>query len=141
MRKTRPAVFDPTYRQKPSIEPELVDLSDAVGISGKPSTPSPKPSAQPIETPSKVGLMPELRETSIEDVRKAVKQFGKEAATHRFTKDEKQRIAELVYSYSHKGIRTSENEITRIAVNVLLEDQKRRDKDSLLDQVLRLLNS
>jgi hypothetical protein len=50
-------------------------------------------------------------------VRKAVRQIGKEAATHRFTLDEKNSLAEIEYTYRRQGIRTSENEITRIAIN------------------------
>src|SRR3989442_10243191 len=39
----------------------------------------------------------------IEFVRKAVKLLGKEAATHRFTADEKDAIADIVYSLRKKG--------------------------------------
>jgi hypothetical protein len=80
-------------------------------------------------------------DTSIEEIRKAVKIFGKEAATHRFTQEEKQKIAELIFAYSSQGIRTSENEIARIAVNFLVQDYKNNKKHSILDKVLRLLNS
>jgi hypothetical protein len=40
-----------------------------------------------------------------------------------------------------KGIRTSENEITRIAVNYIIEDLKQNDKESLLSRVIDALNS
>jgi hypothetical protein len=57
-----------------------------------------------------------VSETDIFDVvRKAVKQIGKEAATHRFTLDEKNLLADIEYTYKRQGIRTSENELTRIA--------------------------
>jgi hypothetical protein len=79
-------------------------------------------------------------ETMIETVRKAVKQFGKEAATHRFTVDEKNAIADLVFTNKRQGIRTSENEITRIAVNFVLEDQQENGKNSILDKVLKVLH-
>jgi hypothetical protein len=52
-------------------------------------------------------------------VRKSVKQIGKEAATHRFTLEEKNELADIEYTYKRQGIRTSENEITRIAINYL----------------------
>src|SRR5713101_190353 len=55
----------------------------------------------------------------IEGVRKAVKQLGKEAATYRFTIDEKRALADIVYSLKTKGVRSSENELTRIAINYL----------------------
>ncbi len=62
----------------------------------------------------------------LEEMRQAVKQLGKEAATHRFTPEEKRTLADLVYTYNRQGYRTSENEITRIAVNWLLLDFKER---------------
>ncbi len=78
--------------------------------------------------------------TTIEQVRKAVKELGKEAATHRFTIDEKKAIADLIYSYKGQGIRTSENEVTRIAVNFAINDYKQNGKNSILDRALRALN-
>lgn len=76
----------------------------------------------------------------IEAVRKAVKEFGKEAATHRFTAEEKQKLADIVYSYKRRGIRTSENEVTRIAVNFLIDDHAENGENSILDLTLKALN-
>ena len=76
----------------------------------------------------------------IEAVRKAVKEFGKEAATHRFTAEEKQKIADIVYAYKRQGIRTSENEVTRIAVNFLINDHAENGENSILDLTLKALN-
>ncbi len=56
----------------------------------------------------------------IEIVRKGVKQLGKEAATYRFTIEEKRALADIVYNLKTKGIRSSENELTRIAINYLV---------------------
>ena len=85
-------------------------------------------------------VIPRNRDSELETVRKALKSFGKEAATHRFTSIEKQQIADLIYNYRKKGIKTSENELTRIAVNYIINDQKENLENSILDQVLRLLN-
>ena len=79
--------------------------------------------------------------TVIEEVRKALKKFGKEAATHRFTLEEKQAIAEIIFTFRQENIRTSENEITRIAINWLMLDHKKNEKNSILHQSLRALNS
>ena len=79
-------------------------------------------------------------DTIIELVRKAVKEFGKEAATHRFTQMEKKTIVDIIYAYKNRGIRTSENEITRIAVNFIIEDYRENGKNSVLDKALRALN-
>lgn len=75
----------------------------------------------------------------IESVRKAVKELGKEAATHRFTEEEKKAIVDIIYAYKGQGIRTSENEIARIAVNFLIEDYRENGENSILHQVLKAL--
>ena len=77
----------------------------------------------------------------IETVRKAVREFGKEAATHRFTSEEKKAIADVIYSYKRRGIKTSENEIARIAVNFLIDDYRQNGENSILDKVLEVLNA
>ena len=76
-----------------------------------------------------------------ETVRKSVKQIGKEAATHRFTLDEKNQLADIEYTYKRQGIRTSENEITRIAINYFIEDYRKNGEESLLAKILKRLNS
>lgn len=85
---------------------------------------------------------PQDQEASIgETVRKAVKQVGKEAATHRFTLAEKNMLADIEYRYKRQGIRTSENEITRIAMNYFVEDYRQNGENSLLATILKKLNS
>ena len=76
----------------------------------------------------------------IDIVRKAVKEFGKEAATHRFTALEKKELADLIYTQKSQGVRTSENEITRIAVNFIIEDYKENGENSVLHIILAALN-
>ncbi len=77
----------------------------------------------------------------IEVVRKAVKLLGEKAATHRFTADEKDAIADIVYALKKKGITTSENEITRIAINYLVWDYRQSKQISILSRVLERLNA
>ena len=79
-------------------------------------------------------------DTMIGAVRKAVKEFGKEAATYRFTRDEKSALADAIYTYKNLGIKTSENEITRISINYILYDHKQNGKNSILKKVLKALN-
>jgi hypothetical protein len=76
-----------------------------------------------------------------EVVRKAVKQVGKEAATHRFTLEEKNLLADIEYTYKRQGIRTSENEITRIAINYIIAEYKQNGEESILANILKRLNS
>jgi hypothetical protein len=53
-------------------------------------------------------------------VRKAVKQIGKEAATHRFTLDEKNLLADIEYTYKRRGIRTSEKTKSPVLPSTIL---------------------
>jgi hypothetical protein len=76
----------------------------------------------------------------IERIRQSVRQIGKEAATHRFTLEEKRALKEIEYAYGSRGVRTSENEITRIAVNHLVQDYRENGEDSILAQVIERLN-
>jgi hypothetical protein len=85
-------------------------------------------------------VIPRYHDAIVELVRKAVKQFGKEAATHRFTVEEKKAIADIIYAYRNQAIRTNENEITRIAVNFIVNDYRENGENSVLDRVLRVLN-
>ena len=82
-------------------------------------TPTNRDTMQPLNHDTMVSR---YHDTTLEKIRKALKSFGKESATHRFTKREKRAISELIYAYKKKDVRTSENEITRIAVNFIVFD-------------------
>ena len=77
----------------------------------------------------------------VERLRKAVKEIGKEAATHRFTQEEKEQLADIVYSHSRQGYRTSENQLARIGVNWLIEDYRMNGKESVVRKVLNALKA
>jgi len=83
---------------------------------------------------------PQIHGVVIELIRKAVKEFGKDAATNRFTVDEKKEIADLIYTYKNRGIKTSENEIARVSVNFVVEDYKVNGENSVLHKILKALN-
>ena len=85
-------------------------------------------------------MPPRNHDTSIELVRKAVKSVGKEAATYRLTKKEKQDLLEIIYAYRSQGYKVSENEITRIAINYLIIDYKSNPMKSILHEVIEALN-
>jgi hypothetical protein len=105
-----------------------------------------------VEAPaeSKVGLAdtassmasstPDL-DHPIEIIRKNVKRLGKEATFCRFTQEEKNALGDIIYTYKRSGIRTSENEVVRIAINWLLENHRSDGQNSVLAQVLDKLNS
>jgi hypothetical protein len=77
----------------------------------------------------------------LEEVRKAVKQVGKEAATQRLTLEEKQLLADIEYSYKRQGIRTSGNEILRIATNYIIREYRKNGENSVLAKIIKQLNS
>ena len=85
-------------------------------------------------------MPPSNHDTSIELVRKAVKSVGKEAATYRLTKKEKQELLEIIYAYRSQGYKVSENEIARIAINYLIIDYKTNPVKSILHEVIEALN-
>jgi len=76
----------------------------------------------------------------IDSIRKAVRKTGKEATTHRLSVKERKALLEIVYQYKIQDIHTTENEITRIALNFLIQDYKDRKHDSLLANVIDVLN-
>lgn len=86
-------------------------------------------------------MPPRYHDTIVETVRRAVREFGKEAATHRFTQGEKKALADLIYTYKQRGTKTSENEITRIAINYLISDYQENGENSILHKVLEALNT
>jgi hypothetical protein len=85
-------------------------------------------------------MPPSNHDTSIELIRKAVKSVGKEAATYRLTKKEKQELFEIIYAYRSQGTKISENEIARIAINYLIIDYKSNSMRCILQEVIEALN-
>lgn len=87
--------------------------------------------------PGNHALMPPLM---LEQIRKVVRQVGKEAATYRLTQAEKQQLADIVYTYKRRGYRTSDNELARIAINWLVLDYQEQGEQSVLACVLESLH-
>lgn len=116
---------------------------ESVAIFPSPSTPPPDINPVPEENVVSRyhGVMtPHYEDVTIEHIRKAVKEFGKEAATHRFTSAEKRALANIIHNLNMQGIRTTENTIARIAINFIIDEFNQRGKDSLLGLVLQALN-
>jgi hypothetical protein len=84
-------------------------------------------------------VIPRYRDTTLEFIQARVVEFGKEAATYRFTAAEKQALSKLIYAYRGRGVRTTENEVLRIALNALLHDHQQQGEQSLLASILRRL--
>jgi len=124
---------------KPSPAPRTSPPTEEVNQSTLAETPIQQPDTATPRYHDTV--IPRHHDTIFETTRRAVKQFGKEAATHRFTLEEKRALKAIEHEYSEKGIRTSENELTRIAINYMVEDYRMSGGKSILAQVIELLNS
>jgi hypothetical protein len=137
------------FRSAQPTEPPEKERLPKVEKKETPETvPSPLPPATPPPATHDTTIprhldtvIPRHRDAILETTRRAVKQFGKEAATHRFTMEEKRALKSVERDYEDKGIRTSENEITRISVNYMLEDYRLNGDKSILAHVLEMLNS
>ena len=78
---------------------------------------------------------------TIDSIRKTVKVVGREVSFVRLSAEEKRRLAGIVYTYKMQGTKTSENEINRIAINLLLEDYESNGEQSVLARVLGALHA
>ena len=116
------------------------------------ATESPRSSEQPQQTVTKLVESEAIPHAStpastiaatdddlIDRIRKTVKSPGKEVSFVRLTLEEKHQLADVVYTYKRQGVKTSENEINRIALIFLLEDYKENGANSLLVKVIDAL--
>jgi hypothetical protein len=110
-------------------------------------TPEETPTRQPVpkkasrQDSKRASMLVSNQEDVIETIRKTVKSLGNKVSYTRLTPDEKGRIAEIVYTYKRQGMKTSENEINRIAINFLIEDFHAHGEDSVLAKVIDALNA
>jgi hypothetical protein len=83
-----------------------------------------------------------LSTETLESIRKTVKNPGKEDVLYvRLTKGEKDKLADVIYTYKRQGVRTSDTEVVRVAINTLLEDYKSNGEKSLLAIILASLHA
>ncbi len=112
--------------------------------------PSPAPAANVLAEPlaseaastlASVLASPIALPISIEAVRRIVKVVGREVSFCRVSPEEKAQLAEIVYTYKRRGVRTSENEINRIALNAILLDYATNGEQSLLARTVAALHN
>src|SRR5436305_13509390 len=80
-------------------------------------------------------------EADLQGIHKIVKFIGKEVLYVRLTQEEKNHVADIEYTYQRQGIKTSGNEIGRIALNVLLADYQANGEQSILAKMLAELHT
>jgi hypothetical protein len=78
---------------------------------------------------------------AVEAIRRVVRAPGREVSYVRLSPEEKAQVADIVYAYKKKGRRTTENEISRIALNYLLNDHHEHGDKSVLARVLAKLQA
>jgi hypothetical protein len=127
-------------KQQPTT-PQPVTQSRTQKVNEEPKKTTTTPSNRDTMPPRSYEISGASGDDYVEIVRKAVKPLGEKAATHRFTADEKDAIADIVYALKKKGISTSENEITRIAINYLVWEHRQSKQASILSRVLERLNA
>ncbi len=145
------------FRRRPSIEtekspqPTASETPPAAPVAEVP-TEQPEPEQQEHEIKQLISHDVEIsrsheimtsryHDSLIEDIRKAVKVVGRAPGTIRLTEQEKSHLTDAIYTLGRQGIRTSENEVYRIAINFLLEDWREHGKKSMLVRVLAALNA
>ncbi len=132
-----PAQATPRLEPSTPVQEGLVDSKELKRQLGASKAPENQASMQSGKHASMYAAM---QASIVELIRKAVKDVGKDSATYRFTPEEKKALLELTFTYKVQGYKTSENELTRIAINFILEDHKQNGRNSILEKVLQALN-
>lgn len=125
---------------QPQAAPSTPPPTPAPNVQSSPPLSEPSPAASTSKPPL-VGEGIQGGEDIFERIRRTVKQSGREPATYRFTLEEKKALAEIVHAYDLQGVRTSDNQITRISINYLVEDYRRHKDQSILARILQLIHS
>ena len=126
LRSTQPRPAAPVAEAAPSPDHQTAKTARAPRQRAEAS---PSPGANPRRTPS------EEPET-IEVLQRALKTVGKEIFYARVAPDEKRRVDETVFALKQAGVRTSVNEVGRIALNYLMADHEAHGEQSILSRVL-----
>ncbi len=77
----------------------------------------------------------------IESLRKTVKPLGDKVSYVRLTDAEKDGLREIVATLGEQGLKTTENEVSRIAIAYLLVDHERNGPGSVVTRVVEALLS
>jgi hypothetical protein len=135
------AFFKPQAPPSPAA-PQVTENPTASSLPSQSASPPPaQPARQPTrkEPSPKASLLASYPPEQIETIRRTVKKGGRIVSFVRLTQEEKDQLADIVYTYKRRGMKTTENEINRIAINYLLEDYKQRRDESLIALVIGAL--
>lgn len=123
-----------------SLQSEIQGNDPSAPLEEHPSEDKPQTDNQ-ANTPasSDASMLANYQATLVEEIRRTVKTLGKEVSFVRLTPEEKNQLVDIVYTYKRQGVKTSENEIHRIAVNCMLVDYKANGHASVLARVIAAL--
>ncbi len=80
--------------------------------------------------------MPATSSDPLDAMQQRLKTIGKEIYYVRITPEEKARIEDVLHALKRRGLRTSANELGRIALNQLLADYEDQGEESVLVRIL-----
>lgn len=86
-------------------------------------------------------MTPRYHDSMIAIISKSVREVGKEVSTYRLTLQEKNALVEIIYYFRKNNYRLSENEIARIAINLLIEDFKTDKKSCMLSRIAEAMKA
>jgi hypothetical protein len=124
----------PPMESVPAQQETAIPPEEDVQETPKPEVEAAKhESLQPREQAS---LLASKHDSVLAKIRETVRTIGKEVSYSRLTQEEKKRILDVIYTFRSSGIKISENELMRIAVNMLLEDYDLHKEESWLHKIL-----
>lgn len=138
--------------EAPSASDTRMDAKPTASTAPSPQPPTPRPrrSTRASRPDSNDGgqqaselasMLSGVSAGQVEAIRKIVRLSGKEVSYVRLTPGEKDELADIIYAYKRRGTKTTENEISRIAVNYILADYKENGENSVLARVLEALRA
>jgi len=86
-------------------------------------------------------MTPRHHDSMIATIARSVREVGKEVSTYRLTMQEKDSLAEIIYHFRREKCRLSENEIARIAINILIDDFKTDKKSCMLSRIAEAMKA
>jgi hypothetical protein len=86
-------------------------------------------------------MTPRYHDSMIATIARSVREVGKEVSTYRLTVQEKETLAEIIYHFRREKCRLSENEIARIAINLLIEDFETDKKSCMLSRIAEAMKA
>jgi hypothetical protein len=141
---TTEAVASPTSRPTDGLDtaspPDAPVPSESVPRRTTRRSPAPTTTAQDVTLASTLASTTAITDgDAIEAIRKVVKVPGREVSFVRLTPEEKAQLVDVIYTYKRQGMKTTETEINRIALNYLLHDYREHGEHSVLARVLAAL--